>query len=90
MTVSQIFLVIYLCCFVCSMAGLWIIDLDTAKILRKMGHKKIYSTVPDLYSFLLSACPILNALVAIVILCNYDNIVQKAVTVLTKGEKINE
>ena len=91
MTLSQIFIIIYLCCFVCSMGGLWIIDFDTAKALRKMGHKKIYSVAPfDLYSVLLCLCPILNALVAIIIICNYDTIVKNAVTILTKGEEANE
>ena len=88
MTIAQIFLIIYLCCFVCSMGGLWLIDLEAAKTLRKMGWTKRYSTAPfDLYSILLCACPILNALVALVIMCYWDDILETTITTLTKGKK---
>lgn len=88
MTIAQIFLIIYLCCFVCCMGGLWLIDLEAAKTLRKMGHKQKYSTAPfDLYSILLCICPILNALVALVIMWYWDSILEDTVTVLTKGKR---
>lgn len=88
MTIAQIFLIIYLCCFVCSMGGLWLIDLEAAKTLRKMGWTKRYSTAPfDLYSILLCACPILNALVAFAIMWYWDDILETTITTLTKGKK---
>lgn len=91
MTIAQICLIIYLCSFVCSMGGLWLIDLETAKTLRKMGCKQKYNTAPfDLYSLLLCACPILNVLVALVIMCYWDSILENTVKTLTKGKRNNE
>lgn len=91
MTTAQIFLIIYLCSFICSMGGLWLIDLEAAKTLRKMGYTQNYSTAPfDLSSILLCLCPILNALVALVIVYYWDNILKNTIKVLTKGKRNNE
>lgn len=88
MTIAQICLIIYLCCFVCCMGGLWLIDLEVAKTLRKMGHKQKYNTAPfDPYSLLLCACPILNVLVALVIMWYWDAILESTITVLIKGKR---
>ena len=88
MTIAQIVLIIYLCCFVCCIGGLWLIGLETVKTLRKMGHKKIYNTAPfDLYSILLCMCPILNVLVALFIMRYWDNILEITIKRLTEGEK---
>ena len=91
MTIAQIFLIIYLCCFVCCMGGLWLIDLEAAKTLRKMGCMQRYSTAPfDLYSILLCVCPILNALVAFAIMWYWDDILKNTIIVVMKGKKNNE
>ena len=88
MTIAQICLIIYLCCFVCCMGGLWLIDLEAAKILRKKGYKQKYNTAPfDLYSLLLCACPILNVLVALVIMYYWDSVLESTATILMKGKK---
>jgi len=72
------------------MGGLWLIDLEAAKTLRKMGHKQNYSTAPfDLYSLLLCACPILNAIIALVIMWHWDTILESTITVLMKGRRRN-
>ena len=88
MTIAQICLIIYLCCFVCSMGGLWLINLEAAKTLRKKGYTQKYNTTPfNLDSILFCICPILNILVALVIVYYWDTILESTVTMLTKRKR---
>lgn len=88
MTIAQIFLIIYLCCFVCCIGGIWLGGLETAKTLRKMGYTQSYSTTPfNLSTILLCVCPILNVLVALYIMCYWDSIIENTVSVLTKRKR---
>lgn len=78
MTIVQIALIIYLCCFVCSWGGLWLIVRDCAKQLHKEGYAGTLNTSSfSLYTFLTCACPILNAFMAISVMCWYDRIVEQ-------------
>ena len=79
MTFIQIVLIIYLCCFVCSWGGLWLITHDAAKQLYKEGYKGVLNISPfSLYAFLVCACPVFNVIMAISILCYYDIVLEGA------------
>ena len=85
MTIAQICLVIYLCCFVCSWGGLWYCSLETLAILRKEGYSVPRITSPfSLWAFLVCACPILNLLMMIFVVWFHNDILYAAIEKLKK------
>ncbi len=92
MTIANAILIIYLCCFLCSLGGLWLIESDARSILYKRGYKISRYFSPFAFSSIfLSVCPILNFIFAYTILFYYDTILKSAIAkvepTLTKREE---
>ena len=84
MTILKILFIIYLCSFVCSWAGIYLSSRDATKQLRKEGYHFVEDPAPfTLISILLTSgvflIPILNTIMALNTLFNYDYIVNEAV-----------
>ncbi len=82
MTILKILFIIYLCSFVCSWAGTYLSSREAIKQLRKEGYSFIgepltfISTITMCGVFLI---PILNTLLALNALFNYDYIVNESI-----------
>ena len=82
MTILKILLIIYLCSFVCSWAGTYLASREAIKQLRKEGYSFIgepltlISTIAMGGVFLI---PILNTIMALNALFNYDYIVNESI-----------
>ena len=84
MTILKILLIIYLCSFVCSWAGTYLSSREAIKQLRKEGYNFVEEPFPfTLISILLTSgvflIPILNTIMALNTLFNYDYIVNESV-----------
>ena len=84
MTILKILLIIYLCSFVCSWAGVYLSSKEAVKQLRKEGYNFTEDPIPfTLISILLMSgvflIPILNTIMALNTLFNYDYIVNEAI-----------
>ena len=89
MIILKILLIIYLCSVACSWAGVYLSSRDAVKQLRKEG----YSFIGEPFTFIstISMCgvfliPVLNTLMALNTLFNYDYLVNETVR-RTKEEK---
>lgn len=82
MTILKILLIIYLCSFVCSWAGVYLSTREAIKQLRKEGYNFVgepltfIGTVAMCGVFLI---PILNTIMALNALFNYDYIVNESI-----------
>ena len=91
MTILKILLIIYLCSFVCSWAGTYLSSREAIKQLRKEGYNFIgepltfISTISMCGVFLI---PILNTLLALNALFNYDYIVNGAIKKLKEEGRL--
>ena len=76
MTTPQFFLVLYLCCFLCSWAGAICYTRDAHKKVLKQGYKIPYWYLSPFTwdEALLCAAPVLNFFYPILIYCWYDRI----------------
>lgn len=81
MTNAQIAIIIYLCCFVCCVGGLWAISRDVVKFFHNEGYptKNLNCSPFTLSTILSSLCPIFNVLVAITIATMYDSLFENIV-----------
>ncbi len=91
MTILKILLIIYLCSVVCSWAGTYLSSRDAIKQLRKEGYSfvgepfTLISTISMCGVFLI---PVLNTLMALNTLFNYDYLVNETVRRTKEEDKI--
>ena len=82
MTILKILLIIYLCSFVCSWAGVYLSSKEAIRQLRKEGYNfvgeplTLVGTIAMCGVFLI---PVLNTTMALNALFNYDHIVNEAI-----------
>lgn len=82
MTVLKVLLIIYLCSFVCSWAGVYLSSREAVKRLRKEGYNFIGEPLTFISTIAMGGVfliPILNTLMALNALFNYEYIVSEAV-----------
>lgn len=84
MTIAQICLIIYLCCFLCSIAGVYCIHKEVKHTLRKEGYDTSNIIGVGLSGFLAMVCPFLNALLACILVAWYEELVNYSLIDLRK------
>lgn len=82
MIVLKVLLIIYLCSFVCSWAGTYLTSREAIKQLRKEGYSFIGEPLTFISTIAMGGVfliPIVNTIMALNTLFNYDYIVNEAV-----------
>jgi uncharacterized membrane protein len=82
MTVLKVLLIIYLCSFVCSWAGTYLASREAVKRLRKEGYNFIGEPLTFISTIVMGGVfliPIVNTIMALNALFNYDHIVNESV-----------
>jgi hypothetical protein len=89
--IAQFVIIFYLCSCACAFCGLWLIYREAAKILREKGYGKKYNTNPfDLQSIAFCLCPLLNAIIAFIIMYGWDTVIETSIAIFTEEEEANE
>ena len=78
MTIFTILLIIYLCSFLCCLFGFAFLLADINKCLKAHDIEEEYSLF-SFYTLGISLMPIFNAIFAIVLVLQYDPIIQEVV-----------